>query len=313
MGAAFFDGVRRQFGRDRKDQYPDVPPSLAVDFIMTLLIIGATGQQGGAVCDAALAAGWPVRALVRQPAQPQARALAERGVELASGDLDRPETLGPAFRGATRVFSMQALDLGQATREAARGIAAADAAADAGVAHFVYSASLWTDRPSGVPHFESKRRVRQRIAELGLPATVLEPGSFMENLLHPQTVGGVRKGRLVTPFDPDLELPMLAVADVGPAVLWCLQQPTQSIGRAFALYGERSSSRQHAAAIAAFLGRPIGCARLHPWLTRLFLGRDLSRMFKFLHEDRDAPLAVPALPITLTAFSDWLRQGRYST
>ncbi len=277
---------------------------------MTLLIIGATGQQGGAVCKAALAAAWPVRALVRDPDQSQARLLAERGVELVSGDLDRPDSLAAAFRGATQVFSMQALDPGHAARETARGIAAADAAAHAKVAHFVYSAALWTDRPSGVPHFESKRRVRQHIAELGLPATVLEPGSFMENLLHPQTIGGVRKGRLVTPFDPDLKLPMLAVTDIGPAVLWCLQRPELSIGRAFSLYGERSSSRQHAAAIAAWLARPIGCARLHPWLTRIFLGRDLACMFKFLNADRDVP--APALPIAFTGFSDWLQQHRFA-
>ena len=276
------------------------------------MIIGATGQQGGAVCKAALAAAWPVRALVRDPDQSQARLLAERGVELVSGDLDRPDSLAAAFRGATQVFSMQALDPGHAARETARGIAAADAAAHADVAHFVYSAALWTDRPSGVPHFESKRRVRQHIAALGLPATVLEPGSFMENLLHPQTVGGVRKGRLVTPFDPDLKLPMLAVTDIGPAVLWCLQRPELSIGRAFSLYGERSSSRQHAAAIAAWLGRPVTCARLHPWLTRLFLGRDLARMFHFLNEDRDAPIPAPALPIAFTRFSDWLQQRRYA-
>ncbi len=278
---------------------------------MTLLIVGATGQQGGAVCAAAIAAGWPVRALVRNPDLPQARALAERGVQLVAADLDLPASLVPAFKGVTQVFSVTALDLGNGSREAARGIAAANAAAHAGVTHFVYSAALWTDRPSGVAHFESKRQVRQRIAELGLPATVLEPGSFMENLLHPQTVAGVRKGRLVTPFDPDLKLPLVTVADIGPAALWCLQQPAQSIGRAFSLYSERSSSREHAAAIAAWLGRPISCAKLHPWLTRLFLGHDLARMFKFIHEDRETPIPAPSLPIAFTSFSDWLQQRRY--
>ncbi len=280
---------------------------------MSLLIIGATGQQGGAVCNAALAAGISARALVRNPELPQARTLAKRGVDLVVADLDRPESLASAFRGCTQVFSVQALDLGRAERERARGMAVAEAAARAGVSHFVYSAALWTDRPSGVPHLESKRDVRRRIVELKLPATVLEPGSFMENLLHPQTLGGVRKGRLVTPFDCDLPLPMLAVDDIGPAAIWCLQHPLQSIGRAFALYGEVSSSRAHAAAIAAWLNRPMACARLHPWLTRIFLGRDLARMFRFLHEDRISPLTTPLPPIAFTGFSDWLQQHHYAT
>jgi len=279
---------------------------------MTLLIIGASGQQGGAVCTAAVAAGWPVRALVRDPNRPAARALAERGVPLVVADIDRPSTLTPAFDGATQVFSVQALDLGNAARETARGIAVADAAAHAGVAHFIYSAALWTDRSSGVPHFESKRRIREHIAALGLPASVLEPGSFMENLLHPRTVSEVRKGRLVTPFEPDLELPMVAVADVGAAALWCLQHPQESIGHAIALYAERSNSRSHAAAMAAYLDRPVACAQLHPWFTRLFLGRDLARMVRFLHEDRNASLPMPKVPIEFTAFSQWLRQSRYA-
>jgi len=279
---------------------------------MSLLIIGASGQQGGAVCAAALAAGWPVRALVRDPDRPAARALAERGVQLMVGDLDRPATLAPAFHGATQVFSVQALDLGNAVRECARGVAVADAAAHAGVDHFIYSAALWTDRSSGVPHFESKRRIREHIAALSLPASVLEPGSFMENLLHPRTVSGVRKGQLVTPFEPDLALPMLAVADIGAAALWCLQHPQKSIGQAFALYAERSNSRSHAAAMATYLERPVACAQLHPWLTRIFLGRDLARMVRFLHEDANAALPAPSVPITFTAFSQWLRQRRYA-
>ena len=279
---------------------------------MTLLIIGASGQQGGAVCAAAVAAGWPVRALVRDHSRPAARALAERGVPLVVADLDHPATLAPAFDGATQVFSVQALDLGNATRERARGIAVADAASHAGVGHFIYSAALWTDRSSGVPHFESKRRIREHIAALGLPASVLEPGSFMENLLHPRTVAGVRKGRLVTPFEPDMKLPMLAVADIGPAALWCLQHPQESIGHAFALYAERSSSHSHADAMATYLEQPVACAQLHPWLTRLFLGRDLARMVRFLHEDRNALPPVPRVPIAFTAFSNWLRQIRYA-
>lgn len=87
---------------------------------MALLITGATGQQGRAVCAAALAAGLPTRALVRRADAPAALALAERDVELVIGDLDDLESLRRALRGVGQVFSMQALDLGQATREIAR-------------------------------------------------------------------------------------------------------------------------------------------------------------------------------------------------
>ena len=277
---------------------------------MALLIIGANGQQGRAVCDAALSTGLATRALVRQADAPSSRALAERGVELVVGDLDDRDSLRPAFRGVSRVFSMQALDLGRATREIARGTAAAEAAADAGVAHFVYSAALWTDRLTGVPHLDSKHAIRQRIAQLGLRATVLEPGSFMENLLHPQVLAGVRKGKLTSPVRCDLLQPLVAVADMGPAAVWCFQHPEQSVGKAFPVYGDPLTPRQQADAMAAWLEQPVACGKLHPWLTRIFMGSDLARMFAFLQCDGSFPPASQHWP--RTRLSSWLQQVRYA-
>ena len=277
---------------------------------MPLLIIGANGQQGRAVCDAALSTGLATRALVRRADTPSSRALAERGVELVVGDLDDRDSLRPAFRGVSRVFSMQALDLGRATREIARGTAAAEAAADAGVAHFVYSAALWTDRLTGVPHLDSKHAIRQRIAQLGLRATVLEPGSFMENLLHPQVLAGVRKGKLTSPVRCDLLQPLVAVADMGPAAVWCFQHPEQSVGKVFPVYGDPLTPRQQADAMAAWLEQPVACGKLHPWLTRIFMGSDLARMFAFLQCDGSFPPASQHWP--RTRLSSWLRQVRYA-
>jgi len=45
-----------------------------------ILVLGATGGQGGAVADALLARDTQVRAMVRRPGQPAVRRLAERGV-----------------------------------------------------------------------------------------------------------------------------------------------------------------------------------------------------------------------------------------
>jgi NAD(P)-dependent dehydrogenase (short-subunit alcohol dehydrogenase family) len=55
-----------------------------------VLVTGATSRQGGAVADHLLAAGFPARAFMRDPRKPRARELAQRGAELASGDLDDP-------------------------------------------------------------------------------------------------------------------------------------------------------------------------------------------------------------------------------
>ena len=71
-----------------------------------ILVLGATGGQGGAVADALLARGARVRAMVRRPAEPKARRLAERGVEVLAGSLGDSSALGAAMRGVLGVFAL---------------------------------------------------------------------------------------------------------------------------------------------------------------------------------------------------------------
>jgi hypothetical protein len=72
-----------------------------------VLVTGATGKQGGATARALLAAGVPVRALVRDAATDRARALEALGVELITGDLLHRESVVRAATGARAVFSVQ--------------------------------------------------------------------------------------------------------------------------------------------------------------------------------------------------------------
>ncbi|GAB3836248.1 Rossmann-fold NAD(P)-binding domain-containing protein [Dactylosporangium cerinum] len=65
-----------------------------------VLVTGATGQQGGATARALLAAGIPVRALVRDPASDRAGAIAARGVEVVAGDLLDRDSVFRAAEGA---------------------------------------------------------------------------------------------------------------------------------------------------------------------------------------------------------------------
>src|ERR1700675_4192668 len=99
-----------------------------------IAVIGATGQQGGAVVRAVQARGqFKVRALTRNPGRH--RGLADEVVE---ADLDRPETLKAAFEGAYGVFLVTNFrEAG--TDELKQAAAAVHAAKDSGVKHFVWS------------------------------------------------------------------------------------------------------------------------------------------------------------------------------
>ncbi len=77
-----------------------------------IVVTGATGFLGRHVLDALLAGGHPVRALVRQPSP----VLATLPVEQVLGDVEDPETLGPAFAGARALVHLA----GMVSRSAAR-------------------------------------------------------------------------------------------------------------------------------------------------------------------------------------------------
>ncbi|WP_369139055.1 NmrA/HSCARG family protein [Modestobacter versicolor] len=243
-------------------------------------VVGATGQQGGATARALLDAGARVRALVRDPAKPAARELAGAGAELVRADLTVPGSLEGAFSGVDRVFGMTTFagDRGVAG-EVADGRALADAVARAGVRHLVYSSVGGAERHTGVPHFESKRRVEEHIGSLGLPHTFLRPVFFMENL-----GATVEDGTVVVrlPFPGDVPLQMVAVQDIGTAAARVLLDPARVAGGSIELGGDERTGDQVAAAFGARAGLPARYEELP--LSVLGGDEDMTRMFRWFTE-----------------------------
>src|SRR4029077_9847086 len=131
-----------------------------------IAVIGATGQQGGAVVRALQAQGqFKVRALTRHPGKH--RGLADEVVE---ADLDRAETLKAAFAGAHGVFLVTNFGE-QGTDELKQATAAVRAAKEAGVKHFIWSTLPDVEVISGgkfhVPHFTGKAKVGRIVKEAG--------------------------------------------------------------------------------------------------------------------------------------------------
>ena len=73
----------------------------------TVLVSGATGNQGGAVARELLAHGYRVRAMTRKPLSDPARALGKLGAELVQGDLDDEASIARALAGAWGTFAVQ--------------------------------------------------------------------------------------------------------------------------------------------------------------------------------------------------------------
>ena len=148
-----------------------------------IAVLGATGQQGGAVLSALQASSqFKMRALTRNPARH--RELAE---QVAEADLDRPETLKAAFEGAHGVFLVTNF-WEQGTDELKQATAAVRAAKDAGVKHFIWSTLPNVESISGgkfhVPHFTGKAQADRIVKEAGFAyhTFVIAP-FFYQNLV----------------------------------------------------------------------------------------------------------------------------------
>jgi len=111
-----------------------------------LAMTGATGFVGRATLEAALAAGWHVRALTRRPQDDR------EGVTWIAGALDRPDSLAEMAKGSDALLHIAgvvnvpdraAFEAGNAT---ATGHVV-DAARGAGVTRFVHVSSLAAREP----------------------------------------------------------------------------------------------------------------------------------------------------------------------
>jgi uncharacterized protein YbjT (DUF2867 family) len=179
-----------------------------------ITVIGATGQQGGAVLEALLSQGLTVRAVTRNSHAENSRALTARGIEVVSADLDDHDSVRAAFDGAAAAFAMATHDGPEGTeREIAHGRTIARAAGEAHLPHLVYSSVGGADRHSGIPHFESKRRIEEFLSE-EVPVTLVRPTFFMETLRWMIRRDG-NNTMLALPISKATPLQMISVRDIG--------------------------------------------------------------------------------------------------
>lgn len=166
---------------------------------MSIVVTGATGHLGRLVIDELLTRvpADQVVAVVRDKAK--AATLAERGVQLRSGDYNKPESLADAFREGDTVLLISGSELG--LRVAQHG-AVVDAARAAGVAHLVYTGILGGP-DADFALAEEHKATEQAILDSGLTYTFLRNGWYSENYtaqipvqLEHGVVGSAGDGRI---------------------------------------------------------------------------------------------------------------------
>lgn len=181
-----------------------------------ILVTGATGNQGGAIARQLLSRGYRVRAVTRNPESDKAKSLTGLGAQVVQGDYDDPQSLERALEGVWGAYSVQNTWEAGVVKEEEQGKLFAEIARQKNIAHFVYSSVGSAHRNTGIPHFENKWRIEQKIRELAFPSyTILRPAFFMENFLSPWFKPALLEGKLSLALNPDTVLQMIAVEDIG--------------------------------------------------------------------------------------------------
>lgn len=294
-----------------------------------VLVTGATGRQGGATARALLSRGTPVRALVRDPHTPRARAIEELGAHLVVGDLTEPPTLAAAVDGVRGVFSVQmpeftdeGVDFAGEVTQAFNLMAAARAA---GVAQFVQSSTSGVGQHTSAPgwaegHWRmleeplgTKAAIQDRLRELDFPRwTLIKPSFFMENLepsmrfYFPRGV----EGGLVTVVKPRTRLALVAAQDVGRAAAAAFAAPDRYHRVELELAGDYLTMTQIAEILSRALEVPLTAPDMTEEQARAAGMPDMGASHAFMDKvgQPARPRFARELGIELTTLEQWAHE-----
>ncbi|MGW8378886.1 NmrA family NAD(P)-binding protein [Streptomyces sp. ODS28] len=294
-----------------------------------VLVTGATGRQGGATARALLAAGVPVRALVRDPSTHRAKAVEASGAHLVIGDLHDRDAVIRAAEGARAVFSVQ---MPEATAEGfdfegevAQGVNLVEGAKAAGVPQFVHTSVSGAGPHTEAPGWDegrwaameatlgAKSAIQDRVRAAGFPHwTLLKPSFFMENFLpsmgflFPRGV----EGGLVSVLKPETRLSVVAVDDIGAAAAAAFTTPERFDGVELELASDYLPMTE----IAGILSRALGTRLTAPDMTEqeaVAAGMPpMGAGHEWLNVVGQPARAQYAreLGIPLTSFEEWARE-----
>ncbi len=281
----------------------------------TVLVSGATGQQGGAVARELLTRGYHIRAMTRKPQSDSALSLARLGAEPVQGDLDDEVSVARALAGAWGAFAVQNTWEAGVEKEEVQGKRFAKAAREAGVRHFVYSSVASAHRRTGIPHFDNKWRVEETVRSLGFPShVVIRAAFFMENFLSPWFKPGIDGGKLMMGVKPDTVLQMIAVQDIGKYVLWAFENHQALNGRAIDIAGDARTMPDTARIIGQAAGRTVTFVQAPIEEVRKF-STDYALMLEWFDRvgyDVDIPGTSRESGIAPTTLPDWAARADWA-
>lgn len=270
-----------------------------------IVVFGATGAQGGGLANAILDdknSEFAVRAVTRDPNSDKAKALAAKGAEIVTADIDDKGSILKALQGAYGAFFVTFFWAHfSAEKEIAEAKTMAEAAKEAGLKHVIWSTledtrklvPLDDDRMPTlqgkykVPHFDGKGESDAYFQ--GLPVTYLRASFYWDNFIY--FGAGPKKGEdgryyLTFPLD-DAKMAGIASEDIGKAAYGIFKNGEKYIGKTVGVAGEHLTGKEMADGMSKALGKEIVYNNVTPDTYRNFGfpgSDDLGNMFQFYRD-----------------------------
>jgi uncharacterized protein YbjT (DUF2867 family) len=215
-----------------------------------ILVTCAGGKTGRAIAGALAAAGVPVRAMVRR--ESSIAGLNALGVaEICAGDLANADDVARAIDGVAAIYYIAP---NMSPEERLNGTTMINAAKAQGVARFVFHSVLHTQIEELAHHWE-RHFVEQDIINSGLAFTILQVGSYMQNML-PGWSKMVETGLHRMAYDIDAPMSLVDLDDVADVAVKILTGGGYENGM-FEIAGPAITLCEKAAILSGVLGQPI--------------------------------------------------------
>ncbi|PVI04561.1 nucleoside-diphosphate-sugar epimerase family protein [Periconia macrospinosa] len=305
----------------------------------TILILGGTGNQGGALIRALLTTSntnTPIQilAVTRDPTTPHAQSLLSSlpkhpstTIQLIQGDLsDVPALFTTALEASPSnsiwgVYSVQAKPANDAgiPLEEVQGKAVIDASISQNVSFFVYSSvdrggvEMSSDNPTTVPHWATKHRVEKHLEEKTqngekMRYCVLRPTAFMENLSN--DFAGKAMAASWSAVLKHRKLQLVAIRDIGWFGAEAFLHPEEFAGTYLSLAGAELSFEEANQIFKEKVGSDMpatyGCVAK----ALLHVVKSLGAMFEWLKKNQGGAdvEALRRMKPDLMDFGTWLEK-----
>jgi uncharacterized protein YbjT (DUF2867 family) len=280
-----------------------------------IVVIGATGRQGGAVARHLLTEGWQVRALTRNPQSERAQALAALGATVVQGNMEDPASLDQAFAGAYGVYSVQNPYIDGPEAEIRQGKHVAESAKAAGVQHLVYGSAGVGKQATGIPSWDSKLQIEQHAHELSLPLTILRPTAFMELMVDKELYPAVAAWHVMPKLMGSArKVPWLCTDDLGAIAATVFARPDDFVGQDLKLASDEKSIDECRVIYRAVMGKNPPRFPIPVWLFARFgfVGKDLLAMYRWLRTGNLEvdPAMTRAIHPGALSVEEWLRRQK---